>query len=794
MVGVRMTAVRKKVKNKGRTRVQKYNRSAMAVCVVVFAVILCVSVYTSYTANKKAYINGLEQQIEMVSGEIEKSIRSRGSNALFISQEENILSLLSTGEQEYGQKAETDIWKSVGQDQDFYGISLEDTKGNFYLSGQNMKLCNQLVKKQVDTKKLTDSRKDYQITICEDGNMPLIIISSQVKGKDGKTSGFLHLIYTYKMLALPNDMKDREGYLVRIPSWEMVYYNDKEGKIKVGSQIESRKKFIKTAEEVLKRNNHIFTYKSSDGENMLASVYMNEEFPFAFILSISANDMVETITPYTVAQGMISFGLLLILIAMLLIFSRRLTKPVSEMIDICGRMAEGDETAAFEPQGDKELDRLASAFNNYRAEIEQAAYIDPVLKIGNRAKAVVDMNLRISDFPDERFYVFLIDLKNFSRYNEIFSVEIGDRILMSVAQKLSKIFGRHLYRISGDIFLGLTPCQYTLGVAAEKIYNRICGSFVLPGIELDVNYYMGACSYPEHGKEAAKLLEKVQSAARYAKTSVPQKNVVIYSKRLTNEVREEEKIAAMLRNSLKDGTLEMWYQPIMDPFKGELHSAEMLLRLKNEQGTYFPPQRVVEVAERFSMMDEIGDYILKEACITLKMLEAVPNHIENLHINASVQQLAGKDYDKKILRYLDEQQVNPGKISMEVTESILIQNIDETAAVLSNLKDAGIKVALDDFGTGYSSILYLSSLALDTLKLDMKLVNQVNQGRQQMEFLKTVIQLAKIKHLVVVAEGVEDEKTLEKIKWCGADYIQGYYYSRPIPRTKFIDFVKLYEN
>lgn len=259
-----------------------------------------------------------------------------------------------------------------------------------------------------------------------------------------------------------------------------------------------------------------------------------------------------------------------------------------------------------------------------------------------------------------------------------------------------------MYRISGDIFLGLIPCQYTLGVTAENIYNRICGSFVLQGIELDVNYYMGACSYPEHGKEAAELLEKVQSVARYAKTSVPQKNVVIYSKRLTEEVREEEKIAAMLRKSLRDGTLEMWYQPIMDPFKEEIHSAEMLLRLKNEQGNYFPPQRVVEVAERFSMMD--------------------------------------------------------------------------------------------DFGTGYSSILYLSSLALDTLKLDMKLVNQVNQGRQQMEFLKTVIQLAKIKHLVVVAEGVEDEKTLEKIKWCGADYIQGYYYSRPIPRTNFIEFITSYEN
>ena len=163
--------------------------------------------------------------------------------------------------------------------------------------------------------------------------------------------------------------------------------------------------------------------------------------------------------------------------------------------------------------------------------------------------------------------------------------------------------------------------------------------------------------------------------------------------------------------------------------------------------------------------------------------------MNNIHVNLSVQQIAQPNFAERTLELIRETGVNPEKIGVEVTETALIQSFDSTADVLDELKNAGMQIALDDFGSGYSSLNYLARLPIDKLKLDRQLVIQVVESGEQMEFIKTIVNMAKIKHMEVIAEGVEEDNTRESIISCGIDYIQGYYFSKPLPREEFLAFL-----
>lgn len=776
------------------TRAGRLSFFTIVSCVCIFIVILLFAVFVNYFSNKNAYEEGLIQQAELLGSQTVANIRNYGKQVSVLAQDQKIVNMfiVKKNNLEITKAIETqiaeEIWKTVGTMGMFYGAGLEDYAGGFYLEDTVIPVFNELVEDNQDIGRDFLNKK-FDVSLRNYKNEPLVIISAPVRGNDEKILGYLHVYFNHAIYGFPDIMKNREGFIFNLTDWNVIFMNHFRGLDSIQKMTETSPGFLDNAEKAVASKHTVFTYADAEGKKMVAGLYRDPDFPIAFAVSIHSRDMAVSIIPYALVQMGFSILLMGLLIMILYVFSKRLNRPVSEMIERCGRIADGDENIIFEEQKDKELNRLANAFNRYRAKIEQAAYIDPLLRIGNRAKAFKDIDLKIADYPDREFSVFLIDIQDFSKYNDIFSISNGDKLLQAIALRLSGIFGNQLYRINGDVFLGISPSGWDDEYISRRILKKMGDKVSLQDMKLELKYYMGICSYPAHGKSANELLEKVQSALGYAKKNAVI-STIVYNEEITALLRREDEILSLLHRRIADRSLEVWCQPVFEPLTGHYISAEMLLRLKDDYGRYIPPDQVIAIAEKNNEVDAIGDYVLHTACMVVRELDTFQNHIQRLYVNLSVQQLIQPNFAQKAQAKIRDMNIMPSQIGMEVTESMLIQSFDSASEVLKCLREAGVQIALDDFGSGYSSISYLSRLPLDTLKLDMELVKQILQGSEQQELIRTVVQMAKIRHMRVVAEGVEDMETRDKIVSCGADYIQGYYYSKPLPVEDFIRFLK----
>lgn len=443
-------------------------------------------------------------------------------------------------------------------------------------------------------------------------------------------------------------------------------------------------------------------------------------------------------------------------------------------------------------KGERDMEILAEAIHSYKQRVEQASYIDTLLKIGNRSKCIKDMEKLIERSDVQRFSLFLLDIHEFSKYNDIFSIRVGDEIIKEVRARLGKIFLEDLYRIDGDVFLGVMVGRKDDRETLSRIQQELEEVISIDSIEIKLRYNLGISHYPTHGEQAEELIEHAQSALNYAKKQL-KANAVIYSESITGILRREGEILSLLRRRIAENMLEVWYQPIYDVKSGKFTTAEALLRLRDDKGSFIAPYHAILVAEKNDAIGEIGEYVLRAACHTMKELKAEAAELENIQVNLSVQQIAQPGFAERTLELIQQSGCSPQHLGVEITETALIQSFDSTVDILMKLKAAGVEIALDDFGSGYSSINYLARLPIDKLKLDRELVLQVTDSPEQLEFIQTVVHMAKIKNMKVIAEGVEDEITLEKIISCGSDYIQGYYFSKPLQKDEFIEFIRSHE-
>ncbi|WP_416390516.1 EAL domain-containing protein [[Clostridium] hylemonae] len=222
---------------------------------------------------------------------------------------------------------------------------------------------------------------------------------------------------------------------------------------------------------------------------------------------------------------------------------------------------------------------------------------------------------------------------------------------------------------------------------------------------------------------------------------------------------------------------------------GRYKAVEALVRLPDGKGGYFPAGQVISLAERNAMVEALGDYVLANACSFMREWGEELG-VQRMGINLSVQQLLVGNSAEHLLQLISAANVEPGRITLEITESILIQSIDHAAETLEKLRKAGIHIALDDFGVGYSSLNYLSNLPVDIIKIDRSLTQQILTNEKQYALLRSIVDMSVINDLSVVAEGVESGAEQKMIASAGVQYIQGYYYARPMPGEELIVSLK----
>lgn len=462
--------------------------------------------------------------------------------------------------------------------------------------------------------------------------------------------------------------------------------------------------------------------------------------------------------------------------------------PIQSMIEKCNQLALGEENVVFDKYTDVQMMQLSMAINQYRKRVEQVAYYDPVFQIGNRIKYIRDAKMLIAYDKKRKFNLYCIDIVSFGSFNELFNVQTGDSVLKVVIERLSDIFNEYLYRINGDVFLGITFKDENPTMMIKKIQQQLHKSMFIGNTKLSLTVNIGVSLYPKHADNAEALLEQVQVALRYAKNSKNGEGV-IYNYELLKLLREENDIYQLLIDSMQNNTLEVWYQPLMKYDKQKYTAVEALLRLKGKDGKYIQADRVIAIAERRGIMERVGDYILSKACTFYKNY-GNEYGLERIGINISVQQFMIENSAEHILSIIEASGIESSVVSLEITETMLIQSLKHMENVLNKLRANGIHIILDDFGVGYSSLNYLSNLPVDGLKVDRSLTASVVSSEKQLTLLHAIVNMAKINNLWIVAEGVESAEELESIVSARVDYIQGYYYSKALNEKELIKLLK----
>ncbi|HEY5673522.1 MAG TPA: EAL domain-containing protein [Malonomonas sp.] len=395
----------------------------------------------------------------------------------------------------------------------------------------------------------------------------------------------------------------------------------------------------------------------------------------------------------------------------------------------------------------------------------------------------------------EKCAVLTIDIDRFKLVNDSYGQMIGDELLQSFTDRMKRCVRDEdtLARLGGDEFVLLLPGITSADSAflvAEKIIQEMIPPFNLNEHEIHITLSIGIALYPEHGVTKEELLKNSDTAVGSSK-STSKSNYCLYSQDLFNHSCDKVSIENLLRGALKNDQLVIHYQPQIDLPSGRIHAAEALVRLKTPEGELILPGDFISIAEESNLINELGDYVLGKACQDIRQWQAMGINLP-VAINISANQLILSDFSDSILERIEAYGLTPEVFELELTENVIIQNLEKTMNNLRRLTDAGVKIAIDDFGKGYSSLSYLDMLPLTTLKLDKSFIRNIRTNQSENTIIPAISNVSQGLKLKFIVEGVETRAQHHYLKKQGSCIAQGYHYSRPVDCSSFVTFVQNY--
>ncbi|AKL94853.1 diguanylate cyclase/phosphodiesterase [Clostridium aceticum] len=409
--------------------------------------------------------------------------------------------------------------------------------------------------------------------------------------------------------------------------------------------------------------------------------------------------------------------------------------------------------------------------------IKHLAYHDPVTDLPNRIMFMEELEKEID--KNKSGAVMLLDLDNFKGINDTLGHIYGDKLLRKVAQELLSIKDKKLFisRFGGDEFLILLKEETEIAEIqnyAQKI-SDIFTKRITTKEEAYISCSIGITLYPLHSNDVTQLIMNADIAMYHAKNS-GKSNYKLFNQELTDNLKEKRRIETVLREAIEKEEFKLLYQPQVCSVTRKVIGFEALLRLKKHA---ISPAVFIPVAEETGMIIEIGRWITKEVASQITSWKKKGISIKPIAINFSAKQMNDLGYINFLEDIFKEENVDPNDIEIEITESIFLENKQETMTFLNNLRALGLKIVLDDFGTGYSSLRYLTFLPVHKIKLD-KSLNDKFLELSNIAVMESIISLAHSLNLKVVAEGIEDTQQYQRLKLVKCDYIQGYLFSKPL--------------
>ncbi len=421
-------------------------------------------------------------------------------------------------------------------------------------------------------------------------------------------------------------------------------------------------------------------------------------------------------------------------------------------------------------------------------KLDQLAFYDRLCSLPNRNKFIDLSDERLLSGQFSSDVIAILDIDDFSEINDALGHQQGDRLLQAVAERLKLELGSNviLARLGGDTF-GLMGDNCVLDPLT--VLDLFRAPFKVQDDSMVVTATMGLTQELGPGIAGRDALKDANIALKLAKKN-RRGGFVMFSAQMGADIRERVRLLQALRHAVESERLFVVYQPQVNLISGKLVGVEALIRWRNEDGSFVPPDRFIPLAEASGMIVAIGDWVLRVSCMELARLQALGLPDLRMSVNVSQIQFRHPGFLDKLRSALTDTGINPKCLELEITESVAMDDPDFMLETLHKVRKMDISIAIDDFGTGYSSLSHLRQLPIDRLKIDRAFVTELNSAVMGGHIASMVIELGRNLNLTVIAEGIEEEVQAQTLLKMGCHEGQGYLYAKPMVAPELVKWIE----
>ena len=487
-----------------------------------------------------------------------------------------------------------------------------------------------------------------------------------------------------------------------------------------------------------------------------------------------------------------------------LVLNKSILEPISILTNALKEESSGNMKNPLPVPNAKETENLLVAFTTMQTELraqqkilKHQAMHDSLTGLANRnlmserVKHVIAIAKRHKKNPA----LIMMDLDGFKNINDTLGHEIGDKLLIAIGKRLNDMLRETdtVARLGGDEFAVLVDdiSEENVSNLANKILNEVKNPYTINNSQLHISSSIGISLYPIHGDSETLLTQHADVAMYHAKRN--SLGTSIYDPKIDKHTIEKLSLVADLRSALKNNELDLYFQPKICLKTNKTKGLEALLRWNHPTNGFIPPDKIIALAEQSGQVNDIFEWVFNQSSKYTKQWQKNRLNI-NVAVNLSVYDLQHFDIVNAITTILKKYELSPTTFTVEVTESAMMANPEQAIEKLTLLDQMGLNISIDDYGTGYSSLSYLKKLPVDELKIDKSFVLQMDEDANDAIIVRSTIDLAHNLGLKVVAEGIENQHTLDILISLGCDTAQGFYLSRPMPAIDVEQWIVSYDN